>query len=137
LQQVILLEIINTNGYFKICPKPYWSDNRGVMAEEIIIFVTAASEQEANFIANDLVAGNLIACANVLPGVTSIFRWQNEVCSENEVLMILKSIKTNFDKIITRIKTMHSYEVPEIIAVPIIAGSREYLDWIQHETGKG
>ncbi len=104
------------------------------MSEEIVIFVTTGSEDEAKKIAANLVEGKLVACANIVSSVQSIFHWQGGLCNEGESLMILKSVKTNLNSIITRVKQLHSYDVPEIIAIPIIAGSEEYLNWINAET---
>jgi periplasmic divalent cation tolerance protein len=104
------------------------------MNEEIVIFVTTSSKEEAQKIGGNLVELKLAACANILSPIQSIFHWQGKVCDEQEVLMILKSVKNNLDIIIEKVKQLHSYEVPEIIALPIIAGSEEYLSWIKEET---
>lgn len=104
------------------------------MNEEIVIFITASSKEEAQKIGGNLVELKLAACANILSPIQSIFRWQGKVCDEPEVLMILKSVKSNLDIIIEKVKQLHSYDVPEIIALPIIAGSDEYLNWIKEET---
>ncbi|MFQ5649154.1 MAG: divalent-cation tolerance protein CutA [bacterium] len=107
------------------------------MAEEIIIFVTAGSHEEAQNIANELVERRLAACVNIVDAVNSVFNWQGKVCQEDETLMMIKSVRSHLTDLITRIKALHSYEVPEIIAIPIIAGSQDYLDWIQQETRSG
>ena len=97
----------------------------------IIIFVTTKNVREANRIATKLMEGKLIACANVIKGVRSIFRWQGKVDKANEILLILKSKKSCLPKIIKMVKKYHSYDVPEIIALPIIGGSKDYLNWIK------
>lgn len=104
------------------------------MADEIVVFVTASSREEARKIGSNLVDLKLVACVNIIPSVQSIFRWKGEICNEEETLMILKTMKDKLDIIIEKIKQLHSYDVPEIIALPIIAGSQEYLDWINQET---
>lgn len=104
------------------------------MADEIVILVTAPSAEEAERIARQLVERRLVACVNIVAGVRSVFRWQGNVCDEKEVLMVLKSRKDKFEEISTEIKSLHSYDVPEIIALPIIAGSEEYLSWVRTET---
>jgi len=97
----------------------------------IIVLITAKNTKEAARIANKLVAEKLIACANIINGVKSIFWWEGKVDKADEVLLILKSKKSCFAKIVKTVKKLHSYEVPEIIALPIIDGSKDYLDWVR------
>ncbi len=97
----------------------------------IVVFVTAKNVKEANKIATKLVKDKLIACANIVKGVKSIFWWQKKVDKADEVLLILKSKKSCFKKIMKTVTLLHSYEVPEIIALPIIDGNRDYLKWIK------
>jgi len=97
----------------------------------IVIFVTAKNGREADKIASRLVKDKLIACANVIKDVKSIFSWDEKVQQANEVLLVMKSRKKCLPKIIKIIKKLHSYDVPEIIALPIVGGSAEYLDWIK------
>jgi periplasmic divalent cation tolerance protein len=96
----------------------------------IMIFVTAASSQEAQKIADKLVQAKLIACANIVENIRSIFWWEGKVDSAAETLLIMKSKKSLLAKIIKAVKSTHSYETPEIIALPIIAGDKKYLRWI-------
>ena len=96
----------------------------------IIIMVMCASRKEALAVSGRLLAKRLVACANIISGVQSRFWWNGKLDSAREVLVTMKTVRTNFKKIETEISRVHSYEVPEIIAVPIIAGSRDYLDWI-------
>ncbi len=102
----------------------------------LVIFVTAKDEAQANSIAERLVADRLIACANIILGVQSIFRWKEKVDRCQEVLLILKAPRRHFSKIIQTIKALHSYEVPEIIALPIISGNKDYLKWMTEVTAK-
>lgn len=97
----------------------------------IVVFVTAKNVQQANKIANALVTEKLIACANIVNGVRSIFSWQGKVDKADEVLLVLKSKKSCFDRIVRRVRELHSYDVPEIIALPIVAGHKDYLNWVQ------
>jgi len=101
--------------------------------EAVVIFITAAALAEAEKIAEQLVAENLVACVNIIPQMRSIFKWQGETCRENEVLLIAKSLKSRLPAIISSVKSNHSYEVPEIIALPIIDGSADYLNWVKAE----
>ncbi|KAF0119868.1 MAG: periplasmic divalent cation tolerance protein [bacterium] len=100
----------------------------------ITVLITAGSEEEAGRIGKTLVEERLIACANIIPKIRSIFSWKGEIWDENEVLMILKSKESLFQQIKERVKTLHSYEVPEIIALPIQLGSEDYLNWIDEVT---
>ncbi len=101
---------------------------------EILVFVTTASEQEASKIAHELVEKRLAACANILGRVRSVFSWEGKVTDEQEALMVLKSHDDRFDELSRRIKELHSYSVPEIIAIPITQGLPEYLQWVRNTT---
>ena len=100
-----------------------------------IIFVTCQSKKEADSIASSLLNKRLIACANIVSGVDSKFWWNGKVNKAKEFLVIMKAKCSSFKKIEEEVKRLHSYVVPEIIAIPIIAGSKEYLGWINKETG--
>ncbi|MCU0644711.1 MAG: divalent-cation tolerance protein CutA [bacterium] len=102
--------------------------------DAIVVFVTVANRTEAELIGQALVEKKLIACCNIIEPVFSIFHWQSKICRDNEVLLILKSVLDRFDLINEAVKKMHSYETPEIIALPIIAGSEDYLNWVRKET---
>ncbi len=97
----------------------------------IVVFVTTKDVKEADKIAAKLVKDKLIACANVIKGVKSIFWWQKKINKADEVLLVLKSKKNCFKRIVKAVTLLHSYEVPEIIALPIIDGNRDYLKWIE------
>lgn len=94
-----------------------------------VLFVTASSEQEAEAIAKALVEAQLAACVNIMP-VHSIYTWSGQINSDREWQMIIKTKLTKFSTISAKIKELHSYEVPEIIALPILTGSESYLQWI-------
>jgi len=96
----------------------------------IIIFITTSNKKEAEKIAKALLKNKLAACVNILDRVKSIFRWQGKVDQANEALLIIKSHRKKLSKIIKLVKSLHSYEVPEIIAVPISGGYKPYLKWI-------
>jgi periplasmic divalent cation tolerance protein len=102
----------------------------------MVVVTTCSSKAEARTIATTLVDERLIACANIFFSVLSIYRWQDKLCEDNEVFMVMKSRQDHLDRIIERIKSLHSYEVPEIIALPILSGSESYLDWVRHETNE-
>lgn len=107
------------------------------MAHEIVVLVTAASQEEASQIAGQLVEEKLAACANIIPGVRSIFSWRGEICDESEVLLIIKTTRKNLSLLVEMVEEIHSYEVPEIIALPIVGGSEAYLSWLNEEVSKG
>lgn len=102
----------------------------------IAVYITAGNEEEAVKLGKGLVDNRLAACANLVRAVRSIYRWKGQLCDENETLIIAKSRKELFHKIKDFIKNNHSYEVPEIIAVPIVSGLASYLDWIDENTQK-
>jgi periplasmic divalent cation tolerance protein len=103
----------------------------------VTIFVTAASEQEACSIGRTLVEEGLAACANIVPQIRSIYQWREKICDEGEALIMLKSRAELFDQIRSRIRELHSYEVPEITALTIEKGDDDYMQWIQAVTAKG
>ena len=102
----------------------------------IVIFVTAKDPKEAQKIADGLLKDRLIACANIISGVRSLFRWEGKVDSAKEALLVLKTKKTLFNKVAAKVKLLHSYQTPEIIALPIAAGSKDYLKWIDASVRK-
>ena len=102
----------------------------------IIILITAKNQQEAEKISQALVHQKLIACANILKDIKSFFWWEGKIDEADEVLLILKTKKSLFRKIEKAVKTLHSYEVPEIIALPIIEGHKPYLKWVNESTAK-
>lgn len=87
-------------------------------------------------IADDLISGEYAACVNIVPGLTSIYRWKGDICKDNELLLIIKSRKSIFNDICSRIKALHPYEVPEIISYDISGGSESYLQWLLDSTGR-
>ena len=100
--------------------------------ENIVVLVTCTDKQ-AREIANVLLKQRKAACVNIVPDVTSFFWWQGNADSDRESLLIIKSKASLLNEIITLVKKVHSYDVPEIIALPIIGGNTEYLEWIDKE----
>jgi len=98
--------------------------------EHIVILVTAKDTKEATKIARGLLEAKLIACANIIEGVQSLFWWQGKIDMSREVYLILKTKKVLFKKVSAKVKSLHSYQTPEIIALPIVAGSKDYLGWV-------
>ena len=96
----------------------------------IIVIVTAPSKQEAEKIAQHLLDNQLIACANIIGPVSSVFHWSGKTEHAEEYLMLLKSRKDLFEKLSETVKALHSYDVPEILVLPVVGGSEAYLSWL-------
>jgi periplasmic divalent cation tolerance protein len=103
--------------------------------EHIVVFITVTDLEEARLISRVLLKQRKAACINILPGVNSLFWWQEKIDSAEESLLVIKTRFTLLDEIIQLVKEIHSYDVPEIIALPIIDGNKDYLEWIDSETG--
>ena len=99
-----------------------------------IIYSTIGKIQDARKIANILVEEQLVACVNIIPKIESIYRWKDKIENDEEVVIVAKTVDTNVKKTIQRIKQLHSYELPDIIVLPIIGGLKDYLDYIANET---
>jgi periplasmic divalent cation tolerance protein len=100
------------------------------MTDKILVLTTASSKDEARKIGRALVEGLLAACVNVVPQVASIYRWEGEVEEAEEWLLIVKTTRGAFERVRDAINELHSYDVPECIAIAIESGSREYLNWL-------
>ena len=103
--------------------------------DNILVFITASNEEEASKIAKALVEGRLAGCVNIIKGIRSIYAWQGKIEDEAEVLMVAKTRRNLFAGLCKRVKELHSYTVPEIIAMPVVEGSEDYLKWLKEATG--
>jgi periplasmic divalent cation tolerance protein len=101
---------------------------------EIIVLITTSDEVEAARIARALVEARLSGCINIIKDIRSIYSWQGKVQDENEVLMVVKTRESLFNSLVEKVKELHSYTVPEIIALPIMIGSEDYLKWLKEVT---
>ena len=99
-----------------------------------IVYTTINDIKDARRIATILVEEQLVACVNIIPNIESIYRWKGKVENEEEIVLIAKTVDENVKKTIQRIKEFHSYDVPDIVVLPIIGGHKEYLDYIVNET---
>jgi periplasmic divalent cation tolerance protein len=99
-----------------------------------VVLVTAANQEEAVRIGKEMVNAKLAACANIIPGVQSIYRWKGKVTKAQESLLILKSTQPRYRALEKAIKAMHTYEIPEIIALPVEKGLDLYMGWVRSET---
>jgi periplasmic divalent cation tolerance protein len=101
--------------------------------EPIVVLMTAANREEASRIAEMLVGARLAACVQILPEIESVYRWQGEVKRENEILLLAKTVASRFAELESKVRALHSYETPEIIAVPVTDSSSAYLGWLLTE----
>lgn len=101
------------------------------MNGEFIILITAANQEEAGRIAEALVTERLAACVNIIPGITSVYRWEGKVVKDGEVLLLVKSTDENYARLERRVKELHSYTTPEVVALRIEKGSDAYLEWLR------
>lgn len=102
---------------------------------EIVVYITASNEEEAVKLAKALVEAKLVACVSIVKNVRSIYSWQGKIEDEPEALMIVKTQRKHFRALSAKVKELHSYSVPEIIALPIVEGSEDYLKWLREVTG--
>jgi periplasmic divalent cation tolerance protein len=99
-------------------------------AQHIVVFITAKDRGEAEKIAARLLEAKLIACASIVDGMRSMFWWQGKIDRADEAMLVLKTRRSHFKKIVLEVKAVHSYDTPEVIAMPVIEGSVDYLKWI-------
>ena len=98
-----------------------------------VLFITTANAEEAQRISSTLLNQKKAACVNIVPKVSSLFWWQDKLDSAQESLLIVKTKTSLLNEIVTLVREIHSYDVPEIIALPIVGGNQDYLDWIGKE----
>lgn len=103
---------------------------------ELVVFVTTGTAEEAEKIGKIIVESRLAACASILNGIRSIFRWENAINVEHECFMVIKTTLARYPELEAVIRHHHSYTTPEIIALPVIAGAAPYLEWVRNETHK-
>lgn len=100
----------------------------------VVIYCTVPNKKEGREIAKALVENNYVACVNIIDKIDSIFSWDGEMVEEHEAMMVIKTRKELFSKVSHLIQKLHSYNVPEVIALPIVGADETYLKWIAHET---
>ena len=98
--------------------------------DAIVVFMTAASGEEATRLADLLIGAHLAACVQILPEMESVYRWEGKIERQSEILLIAKTTTAKFAELEQEVRALHSYETPEIIAVPMVAGSSPYLAWL-------
>jgi len=102
--------------------------------DAIVVFMTAANGEEATRLAEMLVGAHLAACVQILPEMESVYRWQGKIERQSEVLLLAKTTRAKFPDLEREVRALHSYDTPEIIAVPVVDGSAPYLDWLTRAT---
>jgi periplasmic divalent cation tolerance protein len=100
------------------------------MTDKVVVFVTCGSAEEGRRIARALVEERLAACVNVSAPIRSLYRWEERVCDDQEVLLVIKSSRLLFDRLRRTVEKLHSYQVPEVICLPVIDASPNYLNWL-------
>jgi periplasmic divalent cation tolerance protein len=103
----------------------------------VLFLVTAPDGECAEALARKLLEERLVACVNIIPGLRSLYWWEGEVQVSDEVLMLLKARRSDIDAVTERVRELHPYEVPEVIAAEISGGLQAYLDWVNAETERG
>ena len=101
--------------------------------ENVVIFITTGTDEEAQVVSKALLNNRLAACVNTVPNINSLFWWHDKLDSAQESLLIVKSKASLLNEIVRLVKEVHSYETPEIVALPIIGGNPDYLNWIDKE----
>jgi periplasmic divalent cation tolerance protein len=99
-------------------------------SEAIVVLITTPNTDEAARLAEMLVGQRLAGCVQILPEIESIYRWQDKIEGQKEVLLIAKTTKSTFERLEKEVRAIHSYETPEIVALPLTAGSAPYLEWL-------
>ena len=105
------------------------------MTDKIVVFSTCGTEAEAEKVARALVEARLAACVNIVPGARSIYRWEGVIESTAECLLVIKSSRGLFAQLRAALEKAHSYEVPELLAVPVVEGAPNYLNWLEDQLG--
>ncbi len=105
------------------------------MTDKIVVFSTCAGEGEGAKLARVLVEGRLAACVTIVPGARSIYRWQGGIETAEECLLIIKSSRPLFERLRAAIEKAHAYEVPEVLAAPVVEGAPGYLRWLEEQLG--
>ena len=101
-----------------------------VVSDAIVVFMTASNGEEAARLADMLVGAHLATCVQILPEMESVYRWEGKIERAAEILLLAKTTRSKFEELEREVRALHSYDTPEIIAVPVVAGSARYLEWL-------
>ncbi|MEM7051680.1 MAG: divalent-cation tolerance protein CutA [Acidobacteriota bacterium] len=102
----------------------------------IVVVTTAGTEEQANLIARELVARRRAACVNIVPGIRSIYRWQGKICTDGEMMLVIKTVAAEFEAVANTIRELHNYELPEILSFSVQKGDASFLQWIGESVDK-
>lgn len=105
-------------------------------SDQVVVLITAGSQEEAQKIAGALLERRKAACVNIVPRVDSHFRWEGKLETDQEVLLIIKTRASLVDELVDLVRSVHSYDVPEVIALPIVGGNQDYLAWVDEEVAE-
>jgi periplasmic divalent cation tolerance protein len=100
----------------------------------LFVYLTAKNKKQARAIGKALVAEKLVACVNILSGMNSLYFWEGKLCDETEAVVIMKTVDTRLEKLVARVKQLHGYSVPCVVALPIAGGNKDFLSWVNVET---
>lgn len=103
------------------------------MTDKIVVFSNCGTAEEAHRVARGLVESRLAACVNIIPGIRSVYHWQGSIEEASEWTLLIKTRRSLFQRLSMELRSIHSYQVPEVIAVPIVDGQQDYLEWIERE----
>ena len=106
----------------------------GKQAELLVVLTTVTDIDTAKSLAHQIIAQQLVACCNIVPGVSSIYRWQGELRDDQECLLVMKTVKERYLELETFVRSRHPYEVPELLALPVTTCFKEYLSWVVNQT---
>jgi periplasmic divalent cation tolerance protein len=101
--------------------------------EPVLLYITASNREEAISLSQELLNQRLVACTNIMEHVTAMYHWQNEIEQAHEAVIIAKTLSSHIERVSARVKELHSYSNPCVVAVPIVGGSKEYIDWLTAE----
>jgi len=105
--------------------------------QNVVIFITTSTGEEARIIANMLLQQRTVACVNILPQINSLFWWNGTIDAAEESLLVAKTTASHLDDVVRLVKESHGYDIPEVIAVPIVGGNLDYLEWMDREVSSG
>ena len=104
--------------------------------EGIVVVTTVGSEEEANTLAREMISRRHAACVNIVSGVKSLYRWKGKICRDSEYVLLIKTVRDEFDAVAAAIGELHSYELPEILSFGVKDGDPDFLDWLAQSTDK-
>lgn len=100
----------------------------------LLVYITAKDKKQARRIGKTIITEKLVACVNIIDGVNSLYFWEGKLCDDTEAVLVAKTADTSLDRLVERIKELHSYSVPCVVALPITGGNGDFLEWIKRET---